>query len=133
MWIGIATFFCLLSAVIAVLSGVRVYLHVHQWENRVQAVEASNKSLLGKLAAQDKWTREEIRDIVDDYLERREPRESGASDSVLEMMLPAMMQGFAFGPRTPSEAAPEAQPEPEPPRVPHMLGQGGLARNGERE
>jgi len=78
-------------------------------EDRIQTVEDNIQSLRGKLSASDRWSRDEIRDAVDTYLQQMdlEPGGGGMEDFLPMLMQMQMSQAPATGEQsgTPGDGA----------------------------
>lgn len=79
----------------------QVQITRHTSENRIQKVEDQIQSLRGKLSASDRWTRDEVRDAVDAYLQTLDLQPAGGG---MEDLLPMLLQMQMGGPQAGREA-----------------------------
>jgi len=98
-----------------------VFVDSERVRRRLEIQDEKLSSLQSKQAAESRWSRDEIRDAVDTYLQTIdfEPREGMDSD-MMQALLPMMLGGMQNGGGNP--------PEPdsvEAPNQPDILGQGG--------
>lgn len=120
----------LLSAFASVGGAIWVYIHLAKLSSRTENVEQKLSSLQSKLASQDRWSRDEIRDSVDNYLQNLDLEGgSGMDGDLMQMMLPALMQGMGSG-QAPGNAE-QPGPVEQPTQPLNVLGSGG--QNGQSE
>jgi hypothetical protein len=120
----------LLSAFASVGGALWVYIHLAKLSSRTENVEQKLSSLQSKLASQDRWSRDEIRDSVDNYLQNLDLETgSGMDGDLMQMMLPALMQGMGSGPAQGNAEQPGPVEQPTQPL--NVLGSGG--ENGSSE
>lgn len=97
----------------------------HTAENRMQKVEDQIQSLRGKLSSNDRWSRDEIRDAVDAYLQTIDLQPGGSSMEDLLPMLLQMQMGQATAPGPPSGTDGDA-PRSDTEIARQLSGQGGI-------
>lgn len=102
----------LAGAITTVYAMVQTHVTLASQRDRVCTLEEKLQRLTGKIAANDRWSRDEIRDAVDQYLQTLdlEPS-SGMGEETLLQMLMGMQQmgGTAPAPapeETPGDGAP---------------------------
>lgn len=90
----VAAFLALAAAATCIYSSARVLFHLYRWHDRIETLEQRVQSLQGKVAADSRWSRDEIRSQVDEYVQQLglEPADASGGDLMQAMMQMMMMQ-----------------------------------------
>jgi outer membrane murein-binding lipoprotein Lpp len=90
------TILAVLSALVALAGAastvwamIQTHVTVHSQADRMNTLEERLQRMQGKQAAEQRWTRDEIRDAVDQYVQTLDLQPGGAS---MEDLLPMLMQ-----------------------------------------